>query len=336
MKYKSTFIIAEAGVNHNGDIRIARKLIDAAQKSGADAVKFQTFTAERLVTKGTRKAEYQKQTTNAHESQFEMLKGLELNEKDFIELKQVCSQRGILFLSSPFDIESARLLKKLDVSIFKIPSGEITNYPYLKEIGKLNRELLLSTGMSDLGEIEDALDVLTHFGTPLHKITVLHCNTQYPTPFKDVNLKAMRTIQAAFHVDVGYSDHTLGIEVPIAAVAMGAKVIEKHFTLDRSMKGPDHRASLEPVELKNMVHAIRNIESALGTGLKQPSDSERKNIGIVRKRIVALKTIKKGELFSEKNIGVKRAAGGASPMRWEEIIGKRAVRVFNIDEPIVL
>jgi N,N'-diacetyllegionaminate synthase len=263
-----------------------------------------------------------------------MIKRLELNDTDYFELISYCFEKGILFLSSPFDTDSVRFLANLGLEIFKIPSGEITNFPLLREIGKLKKEVLLSTGMADLGEIEDALNVLTQFGTPFDRITVLHCNTEYPTPVKDVNLKAMQTIKTAFQVDVGYSDHTLGIEVPIAAVAMGARVIEKHLTLDRNMEGPDHRASLEPHELKEMVKAIRNIESALGDGLKRPSGSELKNIDIARKSIVASRPINKGEVFSEENICTKRAGRGLSPMLWNKIIGKKAISDFKPDQLI--
>ena len=328
------FIIAEAGVNHNGDINLAKKLIDEAVKAGADAVKFQTFKAENLVSKNAKKADYQVENTGNNESQYEMIKKLELSFDDFIELKKYCDEKGIMFLSTPFDDESIEFLNNLGIEIFKIPSGEITNLPYLRKIGKLEKKVILSTGMADLGEIEDALDVLINSGTKKENITVLHANTEYPTPFEDVNLKAMQTISCAFDVDVGYSDHTMGIEVPIAAVAMGAKVIEKHFTLDRNLEGPDHRASLEPDELKAMVSTIRNIEKALGNGIKKPSKSEKKNIEVARKSIVAKRDIKKGEKFSEENLTVKRPGNGISPMRWDEIIGKVANRDYKEDELI--
>jgi len=333
----SVFIIAEAGVNHNGSLELAKKLVDIAVEAGADAVKFQTFKAENLVSKEAKKAKYQVKNTGSDESQYEMLKRLELGFDEFVELKRYCDKKGIMFLSTPFDFESIKFLDELGLEIFKIPSGEITNYPYLREIAKLKKRIILSTGMANLCEIEQAIDVIEKFGTKREHITVLHANTEYPTPFKDVNLKAMLTIKEAFKVDVGYSDHTLGIEVPIAAVAMGAIVIEKHFTLDKNMDGPDHRASLEPNELKAMVKAIRNIEIALGNGIKKPSKSESKNIEIARKVIVAKKDIKKGEKFSEENLTVKRVKGkGINPMRWEEIIGKVANRNFKEDEKIEL
>jgi len=330
------FIIAEAGVNHNGDINLAKKLIDKAVEAGVDAIKFQTFRAENLVSKNAKKAKYQVENTKNTESQYEMLKKLELSFKDFEELKKYCDEKGIMFLSTPFDEESIEFLDKLGLEIFKIPSGEITNLPYLRKIGSLKKRVILSTGMADLGEIEDALDVLINSGTKKEKITILHANTEYPTPFEDVNLKAMQTIACAFKIDVGYSDHTLGIEVPIAAVAMGAKVIEKHFTLDRALPGPDHKASLEPDELKAMVKAIRNIEVALGDGIKRPSKSEAKNMAVARKSIVAKRDIKKGEKFTEENITVKRPGNGISPMRWDKIIGKIANRDYKEDEIIII
>jgi len=328
------FIIAEAGVNHNGCIKTAKKLIDVAAESGVDAVKFQTFKAENLVSKNAQKAEYQKQTTEADESQFEMIKKLELDVDTHKELMDYCASKKILFLSTPFDHDSIDLLDALKLDIFKIPSGEITNLPYLRHIGFLNKQVILSTGMADLGEIEDALDILIAAGTAKDKITILHANTEYPTPMEDVNLKAMQTIAMAFNMDVGYSDHTLGIEVDIAAVAMGAKVIEKHFTLDRTMTGPDHKASLEPDELKAMVQGIRNIEKALGNGIKKPSNSERKNIAIARKSIVATKTIKQGEVINELNLAIKRPGTGISPMRWDETVGSIAQKDYREDELI--
>jgi len=332
----SVFIIAEAGVNHNGSLEFAKKLVDAAVEAGADAVKFQTFKAENLVSKEAKKAEYQVKNTGNNESQYDMLKKLELGFDEFIELKRYCDEKGIMFLSTPFDFESIEFLDKLGLEIFKIPSGEITNYPYLREIAKLKKRVILSTGMANLCEIEQAVDVIEKYGTNRENIIILHANTEYPTPMEDVNLKAMLTIKEAFKVNVGYSDHTLGIEVPVAAVAMGAVVIEKHFTLDKNMEGPDHKASLEPDELKAMVKAIRNIETALGNGIKKPSKSESKNIEIARKVIVAKKDIKKGEKFSEENLTVKRAGKGVSPMKWEEIIGKVANRNFKEDEKIEL
>lgn len=333
---KNTFIIAEAGVNHNGSMEMASKLIDAAKQAGADAVKFQSFKADKLVSSTAEKADYQKQTTGSSESHYEMIKKLELSLDDHKKLIEYCNKTGIQFLSSPFDLDSIDLLNKLGIEIFKIPSGEIINLPYLRKIGKLNKNVILSTGMADLGEIEDALYVLTENGTDKNKITVLHCNTEYPTPFEDVNLKAMLTIKSSFGIKVGYSDHTLGIEVPIAAVALGAEVIEKHFTLHRNMEGPDHKASLEPVELKEMVIAIRNIEKALGNGFKKPSPSEFKNKPIARKSLIAIKEIKKGEKFTEENIGIKRPGTGISPMRWDEVIGKIAPRDFKLDDLIEL
>jgi len=329
-----TFIIAEAGVNHNGDLTLAKKLVDAAVEAGADAVKFQTFLPEEVVSTVAPKAEYQLQTTAPTESQLEMLRKLALPYEAFQELWQYCRHRGIMFLSTPFDIPSARFLKSLGMKIFKIPSGEITNYLLLREIGGYQATVILSTGMADLGEIEDALDVLEEFGTAREKITVLHCNTEYPTPYEDANLRAMLTIRDAFQVRVGYSDHTVGIEVPIAAVALGATVIEKHFTLDRNLPGPDHRASLEPSELRAMVQSIRNVEKALGNGIKKASPSEARNIPVVRKSIVARRAIRAGEVFSEENLTVKRPGTGISPMRWTEIIGKPAPRDFQSDEVI--
>ena len=331
-----TLIIAEAGVNHNGSIKIAKKLIDAAKDCGADAVKFQTFTAEKLVRFNAEKANYQKEASGRDETQFNMIKKLELDVKTHKELINYCTKIGIIFLSSPFDLDSIDLLTKLGLEIIKIPSGEIINLPYLEKVGKLKKRIIISTGMADLGEIKNALDVLICSGTEKDDITVLHCNTEYPTPYEDVNLNAIATIKKACGVKIGYSDHTLGIEVPIAAVALGAEVIEKHFTLDKNMKGPDHKASLEPNELMAMVTGIRNIEKALGNGIKKPSKSEKKNIDIVRKSIVAIKPIKKGEIFSEENIGVKRPGTGISPMKWYEVIGKTAKKDFEIDEWIVL
>jgi len=331
---RKTFIIAEAGVNHNGSPQLAKKMIDVAVESRADAIKFQTFKAEKVVSRYAPKAEYQKKTTTADESQFEMIKKLELDVDAHRELIAHCRQKNIQFLSTPFDLESIDLLNKLGLEVFKIPSGEITNLPYLRRVGALKKEIILSTGMADLGEIEDALDVLTGAGTELKNITVLHCNTEYPTPMQDVNLKAMQTIARTFGVRVGYSDHTLGIEIPIAAVAMGATIIEKHFTIDKNMTGPDHSASLEPRELKAMVEAIRNIEKALGNGIKKPSPSELKNKSVVRKSIVAARDILKGEVFSEENITAKRPGNGISPMRWDEMIGKSASKDYKQDDLI--
>ncbi len=330
------FIIAEAGVNHNGDINIARKMIDVAVESCVDAVKFQTFKAESLVSSTASKAEYQLKNTNKNETHYKMIKNLELDRDTHIELVNYCKAKKIIFLSSPFDHESIDLLSELGLDIFKIPSGEITNLPYLKKIGKLNKKVILSTGMSYLEEIKYALDVLIKEGTKKESITVLHCNTDYPTNYEDVNLKAMLTIRDMFDIKVGYSDHTNGIEIPIAAAALGASIIEKHFTLDKNMPGPDHKASLEPEELKNMVNAIRNIEKALGDGIKRPSKSELKNINIARKSIIASKNIKKGEILTEQNITIKRPGNGISPMKYYDILGKTAKKDFGIDELIEL
>ena len=330
----SVFIIAEAGVNHNGCQETAKKLIDAAVEAGADAVKFQTFKAENLVSTKAEKAQYQKETTNSEESQFDMIKKLELDVKTHDILIDYCNTKGIMFLSTPFDHDSIYLLNKLGLEIFKIPSGEITNLPYLREIGKLNKKVILSTGMANIGEIEMALNILIESGTKKDNITILHANTMYPTPMEDVNLKAMLTIGNTFDIKYGYSDHTLGIEVDIAAVAMGASCIEKHFTLDKNMDGPDHKASLEPDELKAMVKGIRNIEIALGSSIKKASKSETPNIEVARKSIVAKTSIKKGEILSEKNITCKRPAKGISPMRWDEIIGTKATQNYEKDELI--
>ncbi|EAH8849953.1 N-acetylneuraminate synthase [Campylobacter lari] len=333
---ESVVVIAEAGVNHNGDLNLAKKLIEVASEAGADYVKFQTFRTEFCISKNAQKAEYQLKTTSHEESQFDMIKKLELSKQDHEILIEHCKKCNIKFLSTAFDLESIDLLVELGVEIFKIPSGEITNLPYLKKIAKLNKNIILSTGMANLSEIEMALDVLTDNGTQRNKITILHCNSEYPTPFKDVNLKAMQTIKEAFKLPVGYSDHTLGVIIPIAAVAMGACVIEKHFTLDKNMQGPDHLASLNPDELKTMVQSIRELEQALGNGIKKPSKSETKNINIGRKSLVAASPIKKGDFFTEKNLGVKRPGNGISPMEWDNIIGKVAEKNFDIDELIVL
>lgn len=328
------FIIAEAGVNHNGSIELAKKLIDVAVEAGVDSVKFQTFKAENLVSRNAQKADYQKQTTDKEESQFDMIKKLELDVATHKELISYCKTKNIMFLSTPFDHDSIELLNDLGLEIFKIPSGEITNLPYLRHIGKLNKKVILSTGMADIGEIEDAMDILMAAGTKKENITVLHANTEYPTPYEDVNLKAMLTIGNTFDVAFGYSDHTLGIEVPTATVALGASCIEKHFTLDKTMEGPDHKASLEPDELKDMVKAIRNIEKALGSSVKKPSPSETKNKSIARKSIVAKTDIKKGDILSEDNLAIKRPANGISPMRWDEIIGTIATKDYKEDDLI--
>ena len=328
------YIIAEAGVNHNGDINIAKRLVDAAVDAGADAVKFQTFKAQNLVCKNAGKAAYQLETTEQAETQYEMLKKLELTEKMHEELVPYCWERGLEFLSTPFDVESVDLLLQYEIPLIKIPSGEITNYPYLKKIGKTGKKVILSTGMSTLDEVRDAVQILKNEGTD--KIILLHCNTEYPTPMCDVNLLAMKTLQEELGLPVGYSDHTKGIEIPIAAAALGACVIEKHFTLDRTMEGPDHKASLEPHELRAMVCAIHNIEQAMGDGVKRPSASERRNIGIVRKSIVAKRDISEGEILSEENITTKRPGTGISPMMWEKVIGQRARKNYKADEMIEL
>lgn len=324
-----TFIIAEAGVNHNGSLELAKKLVDVAKNCGCDAVKFQTFIAQNLVSKFAKKAQYQIENTKNDESQLEMIKKLELSFNDFLELKNYCDNQKILFMSTPFDLESIDFLASLKMNIFKIPSGEITNLPYLRKINSLKTKVILSTGMANLEEIENALKILKDC-----HVSVLHANTQYPTPMEDVNLNAMLTIKNKFHLEVGYSDHTQGIEIPIASVALGAKIIEKHFTLDKNMDGPDHKASLEPHELNAMVKAIRNIEKAFGDGIKKPSKSEINNIEIARKSIVAKTKINKGEIFSEKNITTKRPALGISPMKWDEIIGSIAQRNYEEDELI--
>ena len=330
----SVFIIAEAGVNHNGSIKLAKELIDVAVESGADAVKFQTFKAENLVSKTAEKSDYQKKTTDTSESQFDMIKKLELDISTHKELLTYCQEKGIMFLSTPFDHDSINLLTDLGLQIFKIPSGEITNLPYLRHIGSLGKKVVLSTGMSTLQEVENALTILTGTGTKKENITILHANTMYPTPMEDVNLKAMLTIQKELDIAVGYSDHTIGIEVDIAAVAMGASIIEKHFTLDKTMDGPDHKSSLEPEELKSMVVAIRNIEKALGVYEKKPSPSESVNMKVARKSIVASQNIRKGEGLTENNITVKRPGSGISPMKWDDIIGTVATKDYKIDNLI--
>jgi len=329
-------IIAEAGVNHNGDLDMAKKLIDVAAEAGADLVKFQTFNADRLVTEGASKADYQKLAGGANESQHAMLRNLELTEAMHHELIAHCALKGIGFFSTGFDIESIDMLVTLGQELFKIPSGEITNLPYLRHIGKLEGEVILSTGMSSMDEIESAIKALEESGTPRGRITVLHCTTAYPAPMNDVNLHAMQSIHSKFGVNVGYSDHTLGIEISLAAVALGATVIEKHFTLDRALPGPDHKASLEPRELKTMVDGIRNIELALGDGIKRIMPSEVSNLGVIRKSIVASREIKKDELFSTHNLATKRAGKGISPMQWEDVLGKTAIRDFQENELIEL
>ncbi|EOS23243.1 N-acetylneuraminate synthase [Lachnospiraceae bacterium 3-1] len=326
-------IIAEAGVNHNGSVEIAKKMVLAAKEAGADYIKFQTFCPEKLVSKSAGKADYQKQNTGAKESQLEMLQKLALSQDDFLELKEYCQRQGIGFLSTPFDLDSIHFLHRLDMDFWKLPSGEITNLPYLLEIAKTGRPVVMSTGMCDLKEIKEAVDCLRRAGT--EKIILLHCNTEYPTPMKDVNLKAMQTMKDSLGLPMGYSDHTQGIEVPIAAAALGACVLEKHFTLDKTMPGPDHRASLEPEELQAMVTAVRNIERAMGNGRKEPSESEKRNIEAVRKSIVAKCKIKKGEIFTEENLTTKRPGTGISPMKWFDLMGQRAKRDYEMDQIIV-
>lgn len=329
-----TIIIAEAGVNHNGSLSIAKMLIEEAAKAGADFIKFQSFVTEKLVSKDAKLADYQKNIFKNENSQFVMLKELELSYNDHCELIEYCNQHKIAFFSTAFDLDSIDMLSKLNLPIWKIPSGEITNLPYLQKLGSFNKPIILSTGMATIGEIEAAIEVLEASGTQRDRITVLHCTTEYPAPINEVNLKAMTTIADTFKVKVGYSDHTEGIEISLAAVAMGATVIEKHFTLDRNMDGPDHKASLEPNELKKMVESIRNIEHAMGSGIKKPSQSEIKNKIAVRKSIVAACQIQKGELLTEENLTVKRPGNGMSPMLWNEIIGKKAIKKFEPDDLI--
>jgi len=333
----SVFIIAEAGVNHNGSLPLAFSMVEEAANAGADVIKFQTWTAEGLVSKCAEMADYQIRNTGIHQSQFEMLKKLEMSTTDQLKVIEYCRKKGIDFLTSPFDNSSINTIADIyKLNRIKIPSGEITNLPYLRHVGSRGMSLIVSTGMATLGEIEVALETLEQAGTPRERITVLHCTTEYPTLMADVNLRAMLTIREAFGVEVGYSDHTLGIEVAIAAVAMGATVIEKHFTLDRNLSGPDHKASLEPDELKAMVAAIRNIEKALGDGIKRPTQSEASNSRIARKSLVAACAIHEGEIFSESNLTVKRPGTGLSPMLWDEVLGRKAPRDFAPDELIIL
>jgi len=329
-----TLIIAEAGVNHNGSLEMAFELIDAASDAGADVVKFQTFKAENLVTQSAAKADYQLGTTDVQETQFEMIKKLELSYDMHHKLISKCKERGIRFSSTGFDTSSVDVLIELGVDFLKVPSGEITNLPYLRHVGTKGLPIILSTGMCTMQEVANALEILEKAGARKHDITVLHCNTEYPTPMEDVNLRAMLSMENELGVKVGYSDHTLGIEVPIAAVVLGAIVIEKHFTLDRAMEGPDHAASLEPDELKQMVYSIRNIEKAMGEVSKKPSKSEEVNIGVVRKSIVASKNIKAGEKFTEENLAVKRPGTGISPLKWDEILGLESKKDFQADELI--
>jgi len=335
-KHQKTLIIAEAGINHNADLKLAMKLVDAALDSGADIVKFQIAVPNLMSTGYAKKAKYQLENTNGSEMQLEMIRDLLLTTNEFKKVYNYCSKKGIECFFTAFDLESLSMVSSWGQNYFKVPSGEITNYPLLRNIASLDKPILLSTGMSNLSEIEEAIDVLTNFGVERQNITVLHCNTSYPTKMHDVNLLAMTAIQKAFNVKVGYSDHTLGIEVPIAAVSIGACVIEKHLTLDREMKGPDHKASLEPEEFYTMVRKIRNIETALGNGLKLPTPSELPNKSVARKSIVAAGPIRKGEVFSEQNLASKRPGTGISPMRWTEVLGSTATRDYEIDEQIVI
>ena len=329
---KRVLVIAEAGVNHNGSLDLAYKMVDVAKNAGADIIKFQTAKPELVISRFAEKAEYQKRATGDDESQLEMCKRIHLKYEDYIPLKAYCEEVGIKFLSTPFDLDSIQFLDQLESDMWKIPSGEITNYPYLVKIAKTHKPVIMSTGMSTKDEIQRAVSVLNNEGTP--DISLLHCNTQYPTPMEDVNLRAMLTLKKEFGVPVGYSDHTQGIEVPIAAVAMGAEIIEKHFTLDKNLPGPDHKASLEPDELRSMIAGIRNIEKALGSCEKKVTDSERENAAIARKSIMASRPIKKGEVFTEENLTAKRPGTGISPMRWNEVIGKVSDKDYHEDEMI--
>ena len=333
----SVQIIAEAGVNHNGSMEIAKQLVDAAVEAGVDIIKFQTFKAEKLVSKAAKQAEYQKKNIgDGNDSQYEMLKKLELSEENHEELMAYCKEKGIRFWSTAFDFESMDYLHSLGLGLWKIPSGEITNYPFIRKIASYGEDVIMSTGMCDTKDIQNAMNVLLRYGVKKEQITLLHCNTQYPTPYQDVNLNAMASIKHEFDIQVGYSDHTSGIEVPIAAVALGAKVIEKHFTIDRNLPGPDHKASLEPHELKAMVNAIRHIEQALGDGIKRVSDSEKANVSVARKSIVAACPIKKGEQLTEENLTVKRPGTGLSPMLWDEVIGTVAIKDYEEEDLIQL
>lgn len=327
-----TLIIAEVGVNHNGDVEVAKKMVKEAKRCGVDIVKFQTGKLELLVSKNAEKANYQKLTTGNEETQYDMIKKLLLSFDEFEKLNVHCKENNIVFLSTPFDLDSIDFLDQLDMPFWKIPSGEITNLPYLIKIAKTHKPIVMSTGMCTIRDIEDAMKILQD--NQCGEITLLHCTTEYPAPYEEVNLKAIQTLKNRFNVPVGYSDHTRGIEIPIAAVAMGATVIEKHFTLDRNMKGPDHKASLEPDELKAMVIAIRNVEVAMGDGAKIPSESEKKNMAVARKSIIAKSSIKKGEIFTDENLTVKRPGNGISPMKWFEVLGQVAPRDFEEDELI--
>ena len=329
-----TFLIAEAGVNHNGDIKLAKALIDAAADAGCDAVKFQTFSAEQLVTATAKMADYQKKNTGTTESQLQMLKRLELGEREHYELMSHAKEKNIIFFSTAFDMKSVEFLAQLNIPVWKIPSGEITNYPYLVRIASFGKPIILSTGMATLAEVDDAVRVLLDNGATREQLCILHCNTDYPTQWSDVNLLAMSRMGASFGTAYGYSDHTQGIEIPIAATALGASVIEKHFTIDRSLPGPDHKASLEPAELSAMVKAVRNIEIALGNGIKSPTESEKRNRIAARKSIVAARRINAGEHYSEENMTVKRPGDGITPMAWSRLIGHVAPRNFEVDEPL--
>lgn len=328
------YIIAEAGVNHNGSFTLACRLADAAKAAGADCVKYQTFRSERIISQYAPKAEYQKRSTGAGESQLDMVRKLELSYEEFAALKRYCDSIGIAFLSTPFDLDSIDFLNQMDMPFWKIPSGEVTNLPYLLAIAKTKKPAVMSTGMCEMEEIRAAVDVLRANGTP--EITLLHCNTEYPTPYGDVNLRAMETLRKEFGTKVGYSDHTRGIEVPVAAAALGAEIIEKHFTLDRGMEGPDHKASLEPQELAAMVESVHHIEQALGSGVKTATPSERKNRTVARKSIVAARAIAQGELLTAENLTVKRPGSGISPMKWFEVLGTPAIHNFQEDELIEL
>lgn len=331
---KHIFIIAEAGVNHNGSMETARQMIDAACQAGVDAIKFQTFRSEKLVSRTAQKADYQKRNTQNDDSQLSMLKKLELRFDQFAELKRYCDEKGILFLSTPFDFDSIAFLDGLALPVFKIPSGEITNLPYLQAVAETHRDVILSTGMAELAEVEAALSALRRYGAG--DVALLHCTTEYPTPMREVNLRAMETLRKAFALPVGYSDHTAGIEVSVAAAALGACILEKHFTLDRNVEGPDHKASLEPDELAALVRSVRNVEAALGDGDKKPTPSEARNRPVARKSIVAACDIRAGETFTTENLTVKRPGSGISPMRWYEVLGQTAPRDFAADELIEL
>ena len=331
---RKTIIIAEAGVNHNGDLETAKRLIEVAAKAGADYVKFQTFTASELVTENANRAVYQIKNSNIDESQFQMIQRLELKReyhKLLIDYSKIC---GIKFLSTAFDINSLDFLDSLGVDLFKIPSGEITNYPYLKAVASYRKKIILSTGMSTLADVENAISILLNFGSRREDITILHCTTEYPAPIDEVNLLVMNTLKTSFGVEVGYSDHTMGIVIPISAVSLGASVIEKHFTLDRNMEGPDHKASLEPDELISMIESIRLVEQALGDGIKRVTQSEKRNINIARKSLVANKKINKGDIFTSLNVSIKRPGSGISPMRYDEIIGRIAIKDFDLNDLI--